>query len=184
MALVNEHFLKLANSYILWLNDKMSWSQEHAIQADIAGQIMSMIYLKKIREEASAAYTCGAQGSFSMADDGYHIGQLIAYCPMKPEKKDIAIKIMNEQMDSLGVTCDKEMLEKVQKAMLKSHESAVKTNGYWQGIVWSNYIFGRDDDSHFSQLVESQTPEKISAFVKEFLASANKVSVVMLPQDK
>ncbi len=171
-----------ANSYILWLNDKMPWSQEHAIQADIAGQIMSMIYLKKIREEASAAYTCGAQGSFSMADDGYHIGQLIAYCPMKPEKKDIAIKIMNEQMDSLGISCDKEMLEKVKKAILKGHESALKTNGYWQGIVWSNYIFGRDDDSHFSQLVESQTPEKISAFAKAFLASANKVSVVMLPQ--
>ncbi len=103
---------------------------------------------------------------------------------MKPEKKDIAIKIMNEQMDSLGVTCDKEMLEKVQKAMLKSHESAVKTNGYWQDIVWTNYIFGRDDDSQYLQLVKSQTPEKISAFVKEFLASANKVSVVMLPQDK
>ena len=173
-----------ANSYVIWLNTKMPWSQEHALQANIAGQIMSMIYLKKIREEASAAYTCGAQGSFSMADDGYHIGQLIAYCPMKPEKKDIAIKIMNEQMDSLGVTCDKEMLEKVQKAMLKSHESAVKTNGYWQDIVWTNYIFGRDDDSQYLQLVKSQTPEKISAFVKEFLASANKVSVVMLPQDK
>ena len=173
-----------ANSYVIWLNTKMPWSQEHALQANIAGQIMSMIYLKKIREEASAAYTCGAQGRFSTADDGYHIGQLIAYCPMKPEKKDIAIKIMNEQMDSLGVTCDKEMLEKVQKAMLKSHESAVKTNGYWQDIVWTNYIFGRDDDSQYLQLVKSQTPEKISAFVKEFLASANKVSVVMLPQDK
>ena len=173
-----------ANSYVIWLNTKMPWTQEHAIQADIAGQIMSMIYLQKIREEASAAYTCGAQGAFSTADDGYHIGQLMAYCPMKPEKKDIAIRIMNEQMDSLGITCNKEMLEKVQKAILKGHESALKTNGYWRGIVWNNYIFGRDDDSQFKQLVESQTPEKISAFVKEFLASANKVSVVMLPQDK
>ena len=40
----------------------------------------------------------------------------------------------------------------------------------------------RDENSEYVHLVQAQTPEKISAFVKEFLAGANKVSVVMLPK--
>jgi zinc protease len=40
-----------------------------------------------------------------------------------------------------------------------------------------------DDYTEYKSIVESLTPETISAFVKEFLAGANKVSVVMLPQE-
>ena len=66
--------------------------------------------------------------------------------------------------------------------MLKQYDSALKTNSYWSSIVWDNYFLHRDDHTQYADLVKAQTPAKISAFVKEFLAGANKVSVVMLPE--
>lgn len=167
---------------ILWFNSSMPYYMERGIQASITGQVLSMVYLKQIREEASAAYSCGAQAGMSQAQDGYHMAQIAAYCPMKPEKKDIAIQIMNQAVKDLAVKCDAEMLSKVQKLMLKQYDSALKTNGYWASVVWDNYTMNRDEHTDYVNTVKAQTPEKISAFVKEFLAGANKVSVIMLPE--
>ena len=85
-----------------------------------------MVYLKQIREEASAAYTCGAQAVCDIAYDGFHITQVLAYCPMKPEKKEVAVKIMNQAVKDLAVDCDKEMVDKVKTLMLKQFDDMQK----------------------------------------------------------
>ena len=129
-----------AMAQIVWINTTMPWTLERSIQARIAGEALSMDYLKKIREDASAAYTCGALSRFFLADDGYHVGQLIAYCPMKPEKKDIAVKILNKAPIDLTEKCDAEVLEKIKKTMIKNYEDDLKTNNYWNEIVFDNYL--------------------------------------------
>ena len=172
-----------ANSIVVWLNHKIPYSLENSIKADVAGQVLSMVYLREIREEASAAYSCGAQGGMSVADDGFHIGQILAYCPMKPEKKDIALKIIDEEINNLAEKCDAEMVDKIQKLMLKQIDDNSKTNGYWSGVVMNNYMMGLDSYTEYKHIVESITPAAISQFVKDYLAGANKVSVVMLPQE-
>ena len=105
-------------AYMMWYNDVMPYSVETSIKADIAGQVLSMVYLKKIREDASAAYACGAQGAATISDN-YHNVQFFAYCPMKPEKKDIAIEIMNNELPNLAKDVDATMVDKVKKPMLK-----------------------------------------------------------------
>ena len=172
-----------ANTQMVWLNHATPYTLEKSLQANIAGQILQMVYLKKIREDASAAYSCGAQGAMSIADDGFHIAEIEAACPMKPEKKDTVIKIMNEEMQNLARTCDADMLAKVQKYMLKQYENAVKSNAYWRSIVWRHFTMNEDNHTEYKRIIESQTPESISAFVKEFLKGANKVCVVMMPNE-
>ena len=169
---------------MVWLNQKTPYTLEKSLQANIAGQILTMVYLKKIREEASAAYSCGAQGDMSIADDGYHFAEIEAACPMKPEKKDTVIRIMNEEMQNLAHTCDADMLAKVQKYMLKQYENAIKSNDYWRNIVWRNYTMNEDNHTTYKHIIESQTPQTISAFVEEFLNGANKVSVIMMPKEE
>ncbi len=166
-----------------WFNHKMPYSLENSIKVDVAGQILSMVYLKEIREEASAAYTVGGQGSMSLSDDGYHVGQLLAYCPMKPEKKDVALQIMNDETHKLATTCDQEMLDKVKKLMIKQIDDRAKTNNFWTGLLLNHYMMNLDTYTNYKSIVESLTPAAISAFVKEYMADANKVSVVMLPQE-
>ncbi|MGI6242699.1 MAG: M16 family metallopeptidase [Prevotella sp.] len=172
-----------ANSIVTWFNHKMPYSLEAAIKTNVAGQVLSMVYLKEIREEASAAYSCGAQGAMSIADDGYHIAQIVAYCPMKPEKKDVALKIIDEEMDNLAKSCDAEMLEKIKKLMLKQIDDRAKTNGFWKSLLTDDYTMGIDTYTDYKRIVEGLTPASISQFVKQFLKDSNKVSVVMLPQE-
>jgi len=172
-----------ANSLVFWINHKMPYSLDNAIKADVAGQVLSMIYLKKIREEASAAYTVGAQGNMTVADDGYHVGQMLAYCPVKPDKKDIAMNIIDEEAKNLGNACDAEMLGKVQKLLLKQIDDNAKTNRFWSNIVLDNYMMNSDDYTNYKSIVEGLTPASISAFAKEYMAGANKVRVVMMPQE-
>lgn len=173
-----------ANSYFIWTNDKMPYTLEKSIQANMAGQILSMVYLKKIREDASAAYSCGAQGSATLADDGYHQAMIIGYCPMKPEKKDIAIKIMEDEVPLLAKYVDKDMLSKVQATMVKNYDTALKTNGYWAGVINSYDQLGIDTHTDYVKLIQAQTPETIQSFMCEFLKVNNRISVIMLPASK
>ncbi|EFA45173.1 peptidase M16 inactive domain protein [Hallella bergensis DSM 17361] len=172
-----------ANSLISWFNHKMPYSLEGSIKADVAGQVLSMVYLKKIREEASAAYSCGAQASMSTADDGFHLAQIMAFCPMKPEMKDEALRIIDEELYNLAKTCDAEMLAKIKELMLKQIDDNEKTNGFWSGLIMNNYMMDLDSYTNYRAIVQGLTPEAISQFVKEFLKDSNKVSVVMLPQE-
>lgn len=171
-----------ATAIMLWMNKTMPYSQETSIRADIAGQVLSMVYLKKIREEASAAYSCGAQGSQNHADDGFHITQLLGVCPMKPEKKDTAIAIMRQAVQELAQHCDKEMVDKCKQLMVKQFDDNTKTNGYWDQVVYSDYQMHEDPYTDYKAIVERQTPEDIVSFMREFLNDANTVQVIMLPE--
>lgn len=171
-----------ANAVMVWLNEKMPYSLESSIQASIAGQILSMIYLKKIREDAGAAYSCGAQASMSKTDKDVTTTVQV-FCPMKPEKAEEALAIMREELPALAVTCDQDMLTKVKEYMLKNAESNVKTNGYWMGVINTFDRYGIDNHTTLKDVVSAQTPEKICNFMKKFLKGANKVEVIMLPEE-
>ncbi len=170
-----------AMSVMVWRNDKIPYTLENQVKADMAGQILTMIYLDKIREKESAAYTVGAYASFSRLDERTNVS-LMAYCPMKPEKADIALDCMRSEMEGLTKTCDADMLTKVKEYMLKNFDDRTKTNSYWQDIVDDYYNYGVDFYTGYKKTVEAQTPESVSAFVAEVLKQGNRIEVVMLPE--
>lgn len=171
-----------AISMMVWSSQDIPYSLENRIKADIAGQVLSMVYLKKIREDASAAYTVGAQGSLRRNDFKTDCG-LIAYCPMKPEKGDIAQTILRDEVTELSKTCDADMLAKVKEYMLKSYDDYTKTNNYWNGIISTYREYGIDMHTAYKETVQAQTPQTISAFVAELLKSGNRIEVVMMPEE-
>ena len=90
---------------------------------------------------------------------------------------------MREELPALAVTCDQDMLTKVKEYMLKNAESNVKTNGYWMGVINTFDRYGIDNHTTLKDVVSAQTPEKICNFMKKFLKGANKVEVIMLPEE-
>ncbi|MBO4316053.1 MAG: insulinase family protein [Prevotella sp.] len=171
-----------AIAVIVWRSKKIPYTLENVIKSQMAGQVLQMIYLKKIREEASAAYTVAAQSSVSRDDYGTD-AVLLAYCPMKPEKGDTAIMIMRDEVNTLTKTCDADMLTKVKEYMLKNHGDQLKTNGYWSGRIdiWRKY--GLDFHTNYEQVVQAQTPESISAYVTELLKAGNQAEIIMMPAE-
>ena len=171
-----------AIAVMTWINDKMNYSLENAIRASMTGQILSMIYTEKIREEASAAYSVMAQAGMQR-DDYRTTGQILVYCPMKPEKGDIATKIMNDEVNNMAKSVDQEKLNKVKEYMLKAVDDEAKTNNYWIRQIGHLRDFGVDTHTDFKAVVQAQTPETIAAFVQEFLKPGNRAEVIMLPEE-
>jgi zinc protease len=165
-----------------WYSKNLPYTLENSVKATMVGQILSMEYLKKIREDASAAYTVVSQASMSR-DDFESTAQILAYCPMKPEKADTALMIMRDEVQAITKSCDPDKLQKVKEYMLKDHGDQLKTNGYWSGVIrtWLNY--GVDFHTDYEKLVNAQTPESLSAFVREMLKAGNHAEVIMMPEE-
>ena len=171
-----------AIAVMTWLNDKMDYSLQNIIRTSMVGQMLMMTYTEKIREEASAAYSVLAQAGMQR-DDFRTLTQLLVYCPMKPEKGDIATKIMMEEVEALTKTVDIEKLNKVKEYMLKAVDDDAKTNNYWIRKIGQLRDYGVDAHTDYKKVVEAQTPEAIKAFMQEFLKPGNRAEVVMLPEE-
>lgn len=171
-----------ATAVMLWSSDKTPYTLDDAVRASMAGQVLNMIYLDKIREQASAAYTVSTQGSLSRIDDKTDAG-LFVYCPVKPEKCDTALSIMRSEAEALAGHCDADLLAKVKEYMLKNHADRTRTNGYWNDVI-SNYMsYGADFYTDYRKTVEAQTPAAISAFMTGLLKAGNRIEVVMMPEE-
>ena len=165
---------------MIWYSKQLPYNLENSVKASIAGQILSMEYLKKIREDASAAYTVGASASISR-DDFETSSTVYVYCPMKPEKADVALQIMRDEVEAMTKGCDADKLAKVKEYMLKNHADQLKQNSYWLGQINTWRKFGLDFHTDYEKVVNAQTPESIAAFIKEVVKANNRAEVVMMP---
>ena len=184
---VKNHFTRKmetpkATAVMNWMSQKMKYSLENIVRADMFGQILTMIYTEKIREEASAAYSVMAQGSMGR-DDYRTTTQLFIYCPMKPEKGDIATKIMLDEVIKMTTTVDAEKLKKTKEYMLKDIDDRAKTNNYWLRQISRLRDYGVDTHTNYKKVVEAQTPATIAAFAKELLKAGNRAEIVMMPAE-
>ena len=171
-----------ALAVMVWANTDMKYSLENIIRADMVGQILSMIYIEKIREEASAAYSVMAQAGLSR-DDHRTTGTVLVYCPMKPEKGDVATKIMLDEVNNMAKSVDVEKLNKVKEYMLKNVDDQAKTNNYWIRTIGRLRDYSVDTHTDYKQTVQAQTPETIAAFMQEFLKPGNRAEIIMLPEE-
>ena len=171
-----------AIAVMLWKNEKMKYTLENSIRASMVGQILTMLYTEKIREEASAAYSVMAQAGLTR-DDYRTTATALVYCPMKPEKGDVAVKIMDEEVQGLTKAVEVEKLNKVKEYMLKAIDDEAKTNNFWIRQINRLRDYGVDFYTDYKKTVEAQTPETIMTFVKELLKSGDKAEVIMLPEE-
>ncbi len=186
-GLVLNHFTRKmetpkAIGAVVWISEDIPATLENRIRASILGQVLSMVYIKQIREEASAAYYAGANASVNRRDER-NVAQVFAYCPMKPEKGELAMSIMRDELQKMAETVDADMLNKVKEYILKAHADQLKDNGYWDTRIWAMYEYGLDYHTGFDALVQAQTPATIADFAKEVLKSGTRVEVVMMPQE-
>ena len=171
-----------ASAEIIWYDTKTPYSVENDIKAEMLGQVLSKIYLQKIREDAGAAYSASAGGGARLYGDRC-ITTISASCPVKPEFVDVALKIINEEMVTACSTIDATTLQEIKELMIKEHNTELKENSYWMSIISAYIDPGIDYHTGYDQMINAQTPESIAAFARQILAAGNKVEVVMTPEE-
>lgn len=170
-----------ATAFMLWHAHAPN-TLENRVKIDAIGQILSMIYLKTIREDESAAYSCGANGVFSL---GTHqpIVSLQAYCPMNPDKQELAVRLMREGIANLAKEVDADQLAKVKEYMLKQIDVDAKKNGYWVNTITTFKDEGLDLYTDYKKTVEALTTDSIRDFLNNvLLKSGNHAEVIMTPE--
>ena len=91
--------------------------------------------------------------------------------------------LLQKAVDDLAVSCDVEQLNKVKELMLKRVDDSMKQNSYWSTRMYYWYKYGLDMHTNLKDTIQAQTPEKISAFVKEVISSGNCITVMMTPEE-
>ena len=158
----------------------MAYTLENEILTSAAAQVLSMVYLKSIREDASAAYSVSAGGSLRRLGNK-STAVIQAYCPMDPAKSDLALKLLAEGIKDNTVKMDADKVQKVKDFMLKDAELAAKNNGHWMDILDEYVWTGVDFQTNYKKTVEAITPAKLAAYLKQILAAGNHAEVVMTP---
>ena len=161
---------------------EMPYTLESAVKIDALGQVLSQIYLATIREEESAAYTCGASGSFDLSGTA-PLAQLVAYSMGNPEKNARAVELLVKGMNDCAQNVDPVVLQKVKDYMLKQADINAKTNGHWVNILTTWKDYGLDFQTNYKKTVEALTPASLSQFIRTLLGSGANAEVVMMPEE-
>lgn len=169
-----------ASAFEFW-HTPIAYTLENSILADAAGQVLSMVYLKDIREDASAAYSVGAYGKVVRnGDKTYAVMQ--AYCPMDPDKAETAVSLLAKGMNDNTISVDADKVAKIKENMLKNADENMKKNSYWIDNIDEYVYTGVDFVTDYKKIVSELTPEKIASFLKSLVGAGNHIEVVMLPE--
>ena len=167
---------------VIWHDSSLPYNLETAVKANILGEVLTKIYDLKIREEAGATYAAYAYGANGRSGDKTNT-IVMAVSPVKPEFRDEALKIMNDEMVNACSNIDASTLKDIQENMLKEHATNLKENGYWMGVIQDYLLYGNDRMSAYDDIVKAQTPETIAAFARQLTAAGNRIEVVMSPEE-
>ena len=162
---------------------EMPYTLDNIVKLDAVGQVLSMIYLKTIREDESAAYSCGAAGHFNTGTNQPK-ALLQAYCPMNPDKSELAVRLLHEGIQNMAKQVDADQLQKVKDYMLKQADIDAKQNGYWINTITTFKEYGLDVFTDYKKTVEALTVDNVRDFLNELLKSGNHVEVIMTPETK
>lgn len=164
----------------IWTGN-LPYSLKNDLTVDILSQVLTQRYLKSIREESGIAYSVDAYGSTNQALRQTY--QIVVVCPIKPEKCDSALILMQKAIDDIAASGVKaEEIDKAKEYMQKTYADSQKSNSYWMSNIVSNVLWGNDFVTPYLQTLQSVTSSDIQKFVtKTLLRQHNRANVIMLP---
>jgi len=186
-TVVNEFSRKMetpqATTMVMWHGNNAPYSMENSIMADITGQILDNVLLKKIREDEGAAYSPNGYAYINFIGNKVFT-QAVASCSLKPEKKDLVLDIIrNSISDIANGSIEGDALTKIKEKMLKDYDTNAKSNSHWVNILNMYVAKNIDTQTGYKDVVNKLTAADISKFVKDaLLKSGNRIEVTMLPE--
>ncbi len=160
----------------------MPYTPENRVAMTALGEILTQRFINSIREKYGLAYSVGAVADVSKGYDERF--RMRVQLPVKPEKADTALIIINEELRNIaqnGVT--EEELNKVREFMLKEHDSDLRKNSYWEAAM-SDYLYhGKDTTTPIPAAYKKLSSDDVRRVMNEILKQNNRVTVIMLPED-
>lgn len=151
--------------------------------AMVLSSLLTMEYLRTVREEYSFAYT------INTAVDVREVPQtellLITQAPFKPEKTDSVLKLVDDglkRMSEEGPT--EEQLAKVKEQILKDYDVQLRRNSFWEGLETAHILYGTDRFTGLRESIAALSTDQVRKFAKKVvIGSKNRYDFILQPEE-
>ena len=144
----------------------MMGPMEHSLRnqtlIDIAGQVLAVALNAHLREDLKATYGVEAHGAASRLNGKWMLSAQFDAQPETTQTLLSEVARVFEIIMSYGTTG--ELLEHIKQQMLQQHDTDVRTNAYWLGVL-NNRAIGFDSHTGYRQLLENLSLAELNAFV-------------------
>ena len=162
----------------IYSGDNLEYNIKNSVMISIAGNILSNIYTRTLREEEGGVYSPYAGGNISLMTGEW---SMLYQVQTKEEKREVILRRAHEEFMKLlkdGASSDD--FSKVREAALKQYEINVKKNGYWVNNLSTYYTFGKDNITDHEAAIKNLTLEEFNTFLKNLYNGKNRIDVVLL----
>ncbi len=157
---------------------------KNQVTSDILGQVLTMRLLEIVREDMGAAYSISASSNLGKISDGSTRVNVQVYAPVKPEKCDSVLLVIDEELQRVAREgAEEKYTSKVKEYLLKSYTENERKNGTWLGYIEEFERDHIDGYTDYQKVVQGITSADIAALAKKILDAKNHITVIMLPEE-
>ena len=157
---------------------------KNQVTSDILGQVLTMRLLEIVREDMGAAYSISASSNIGKISDGSTRVNVQVYAPVKPEKCDSVLLVIDEELQRVAREgAEEKYTSKVKEYLLKSYTENERKNGTWLSYIEELERDHIDGYTDYQKVVQGITSADIAALAKKILDAKNHITVIMLPEE-
>ena len=164
---------------------KLKFNPKNNLTMDVLSAILDLVYTEKVREDEGGTYGVST-GATSYSRPVEKADLLITFeCdPARAEELKGIIYRELQEIASGGPT--QVNLDKAVSNMLKTREEEKQHNSYWASAVTNFYLYGFDnnDERNFTGILNKLTVKDMKKMVKKYLAKADLLEMLFLPEKK
>jgi zinc protease len=152
---------------------------------DVLKGILDLIYTEKVREEEGGTYSVSLNASSQKRPE--EKASLLVAFECDPERAGELKQIIYNELELIAKNGPRQVdLDKTVSNLLKNREEASQHNSYWANTVRTYYLTGIDnnDNRNFAGILNKLTVKDVRNAVKKFLAKADLLELVFVPEKK
>ena len=169
-------------SAAVMVSAQMPYSFKNRMLASMTAQLISTKLLSEVREKEGAVYSIYTQSVLNRFSDVPLVYE--TNFQVKPEKKDRALEIIRNEFNQLAQRTDETELNKIKEFMVKTIAEQEHKNSYWCSEMAGHALLPTEVCTDAEALIQSITPQEISAFMQEVMKQGNYRVLIMMPENK
>ena len=176
---VFEKQMETPNAIVLFMyNAPMKVNLKNTLLVSMLQQAMDMKYTESVREDEGGAYGVPVNAYLADYPDQRAVVQI--QLPTAPDKRERMTELVYKGVDEMaddGPSADD--LKKMKEYMLRLHEESLKSNDYWLRQMTSFSVYGEDNVTNYTKVLNSITVEDVKKAAKTIFRSGNRIEVGM-----
>jgi zinc protease len=155
------------------------------INMDVLQGILDLVYTEKVREEMGGTYGITVNASSQKRPE--ERSSLLVAFECDQDRASELKQIIYQELEGIAKDGPRQIdLDKTVSNLLKTREEAREHNSYWAATVRAFYLTGIDsnDSRNYVDILNKLTAKDIRKAVKKFMAEADLLELVFVPEKK